>query len=126
MVNKIVNGATQYHWEVTRRSANSVYFDSRQSPPGAFKDSMNLDPQAWDIETYDGDVPRFVRLVESSLAYLDHDLSNNVVGKLNSVIGSQEYLNGDKTHWTWMIGRLEVTYFHFDTQDDITIMQTEP
>jgi len=125
-VNKIVNGATQFHWKVTSRSANEVYFDSKQSPFGAMKDKMNLSPQTWDISTYDGDVPRFVRLVESSLNHLDYDFSQKIVGKLNSVIGSQEYLNGDKTYWTWMIDRLEVTFHHYNRSDTINIMQTRP
>jgi hypothetical protein len=126
MANKIVNGATQYHWEVASRSANDVYFDSEERPFGAMKDTMRLSPQTWEICTYDGDVPRFVRLVESSLNHLDYDLSQDIVGKLNSVIGSQEYLHGDKTNWTWMIGRREVSYNHFDKNDIITIMQTAP
>lgn len=127
MVNKIINGATQFHWEVTNRSANEVYFDSKQAPLGAMKDDMSLSPQTWGISTYDSDVPRFVRLVESSLNYLDYEFSQRIVGKLNSVIGSQKYLNGEKTHWEWTIDRLEVTYHHTDgVRDTITIMQTEP
>ncbi len=125
-VNKIVNGATQYQWEVTSRSANDVFFDSKESPLRAMKDDMNLDPQTWEISTYDGDVPRFVRLVESSLNYLDSEFSQNIVGKLNSVIGNQEFLNGDKRNWTWMIDRLEISYDHYDSSDTITITQTKP
>ena len=125
-VNKIVNDATQYEWQVTRRSANSVSFDGKGSAPGKMKDNMRLSPQTWEINTYDGDVPRFVRLVESSLNHLDRELSENIVGKLNSVIGGQEYLNGDKSFWTWMIGRLEVTYSHHDGSDMVQIMQTKP
>jgi hypothetical protein len=126
MANKIVNGATQFHWEVTNRSANEVYFDSKQGPQGAMKDDMYLSPQAWDITTYDGDVSRFVRLVESSLNHLDYELAQHIVGKLNSVIGSQEYLNGDKTYWIWMLDRLEVSYHHYDSQDEMSIMKTKP
>lgn len=126
MVNKIVNGATQFEWEVTNRSANEVYFDATQRQLGALKDDMRLSPQVWEISTYDGDGPRFVRLVESSLNHLDHDFAQRIVGKLNSVIGSQEFLSGDKTFWTWMIDRLEVTYHHYDSSDTITIMQTKP
>ena len=126
MANKIVNGATQYHWEVTSRSANDVYFDSKERPFGALKDDMRLSPQTWEICTYDGDVPRFVRLVESSLNHLNYELSQNIVGKLNSVIGSQEYLSRDKSNWTWMLGKREVSYTHLDKNDMITIMQTDP
>jgi hypothetical protein len=121
-----VNGATQFHWDVTSRTANGVYFDGKERLFGAMKDDMSLGPQSWDISTYDGDVPRFVRLVETSLNYLDPEFSQKIVGKLNSVIGGQEYLNRDKSFWTWMFGRLEVTYHHYDENDTITIMQTQP
>ncbi len=126
MVNKIVNNATQYEWDIKSRSANDVYFKPKRSTLGSLDDGMSLDPQTWEISSYDGDVPGFVRLVESSLNYLDYDLSQNVVGKLNSVIGSQEYLRGDKHFWTWKIDRREVTFNHFDSQDSLTIMQTQP
>lgn len=125
MANKIVNGATQYHWKISSRTASDVYFDSRERPFGAMNDDMRLSPQTWEICTYDGDVPRFVRLVESSLNHLDYELSQNIVGKLNSVIGSQEYLNGDEMFWTWMLGKREVTYMHHSTGDTVTIMQVE-
>jgi hypothetical protein len=126
MANKIVNGATQYHWDVTHRSANDVYFDSKERPFGKMKDNMRLSPQTFEICTYDGDVPRFVRLVESSLNHLDSGLSQNIVGKLNSVIGGQEYLSGAKANWTWMLGKREVTYTHHNGSDTVTIMQTDP
>ncbi len=125
-VNKIVNGATQYQWEVTRRSANNVSFDGNGSPIGKLKDSMRLSPQTWEICTNDGDVPRFVRLVDSTLSHLDFELSRKIVDKLNSVIGGQEYLSGDTSTWTWMIGRLEVSYYHLKGSDMVTIMQTKP
>ena len=125
-VNKIVNGATEYQWEITSRSANNVSFESKVSPIGKMKDHMRLSPQTWEISTYDGDVPRFVRSVESSLNHLDLELSENIVGKLNSVIGVQAFLTGEKSNWTWMIGRLEVTYFHYENSDMVTIIQSMP
>lgn len=125
-VNKIVNGATQYQWEVTSRSANNVSFEGTVSPIGKLKDFMRLSPQTWEIGTNDGDVPRFVRLVDSTLSHLDFELSRKIVGKLNSVIGGQEYLSGDTSTWTWMIGRLEVSYYHLKGSDMVTIMQTKP
>lgn len=125
VVNKIVNGATQFEWEVTSRSANTVYFESKSAAPGQLKDTMYLSPQTWDITTHDGDVPRFVRLVESSLGYFDFEFAEQIIGKLNSVIGSQEYLSGDKTFWEWKVDRLEVTYHHFRESDSITLVQTK-
>ncbi|MDZ4659262.1 MAG: hypothetical protein SH868_16945 [Bythopirellula sp.] len=126
MANKIVNSATEFSWELDRRDANSIYFDSKSSPPGVLSDTMYLSPQAWDIETHDGDVSRFVRLVESSLSHLDFEFSQKIVDKLNSVIGTSEYLTREKHHWTWQIDDLEVTYFHYETADSLEILKTTP
>lgn len=124
-VNKIVNGAAEYYWKVTYRSANDVHFESAHHPRGTIRDTMTLSPQTWEISTYDGDVPRFVRLVETTVNHLDLEMSKTIIERLNSVIGSQEYLRGDKRFWTWMLGSLELTFYHDTGSDRITIMQTE-
>ena len=84
---------------------------------------MNLNPEAWEIATYDGDVPRFVRLVETTVTCLDQQMSENVVELLNSVIGNQEYLSSKKRRWTWTIESLEVTYYHDKASDKIIIIR---
>ncbi len=126
MANKIVNGATQFNWKLKERDANNVFFESSSTPFGSIKDSMDMDPQSWNISTYDGDASRFVRLVESSLNHLDYEFSQKIVTKLNSVIGNSEYLSREKTWWEWQVDGLEVTYHHYDGKDTLSILKTKP
>jgi len=126
MANKIVNGATQFSWELDQRDANSIYLDSKSHSLGASSDRMSLTPQTWDIETNDGDVSRFVRLVESSLNHLDFEFSQKIVAKLNSVIGSSKYLSHEKKWWEWQVDGLEVSYRHLDGSDMLSILKTKP
>lgn len=124
IANKIINNATQFDWEVLEREANSVLLDSRNRPIGSMADRMSLSPQTWEICTYDGDVSRFVRTVERSLTYYKYEFAEKIVGKLNSVIGTADYLSGEKHFWEWHIDGLEVTFFHYNGSDSLTILRS--
>ncbi len=59
-------------------------------------------------------------------AHLDYEFSQKIVTKLNSVIGSSEYLSREKTWWEWQVDGLEVTYHHYDESDSLSILKTKP
>jgi hypothetical protein len=119
VVNRVVEHVKRHGWDVKIRKEDFV---SAEVSAGAKSATLTMTPEHLSFDGYRLDDLTFV---DTAVSILDElGIGEQVKAKLQSVIGSPEYLradSGEQARWTWTIREYEVDYCHYDKIDELYV-----